>query len=185
MFVDTQVIEFIGVLAGVIAAIVAVLNLENHAFIKFISMMILCTATLALVWLVSRSILLHGAITDPGQILLQARRDAARDEAKREMQAQADAEQRRKDAEKAALADAQKAILGTWKSNFDGSMTFNSDGTVSTFIPSIYTYKLIDSTHLTITGLYGFGVENDYEVQLTGSDQYLKWYGFTWHHASP
>jgi hypothetical protein len=185
MFVDTQVIEFIGVLAGVIAAIVAVLNLENHAFIKFISMMVLCAATVALLWLASHSILLHGTVTDPGSILLQARRDAARDEAKREMQAQADAEQERKDLEKAALAEAQKAILGTWKSNFGGSMTFNSDGTISTFIPNIYTYKLIDSTHLTVTGLYGFGVENDYEVQLSGSDQYLKWYGFTWHRAAP
>ncbi len=184
MFVDTQVIEFIGVLAGVIAAIVAVLNLENHAFIKFISMTILCTATLALVWLVSRSILLHEAITDPSQILLQARRDAARDEARREMQAQADAEQRRKDTEAAALAEARKAILGAWKSTFGTDMTFNSDGTISTFIPNIYTYKFIDSTHLTITGLYGLGFDTDYEAQLTGSDQYIKWHSIVWRRAA-
>jgi hypothetical protein len=85
--------------------------------------------------------------------------------------------------EKNALQDAKKAILGTWTCSTGGKMTFNPDDTVSIpLLSKIYTYKFVDSTHLTITGLYGLAFSSDYDANLTGPDQYLRWHGVVCHH---
>jgi hypothetical protein len=195
MYLD--VVALVGLLCTVVGLIVAILKLTEYPRFRFVLLTVFIGITTAFVWTVT-----HGSYSTTPAIVIQQERvkalqQAARDEARREIEVQHENEEKEEEAriyeaarvealKNARLQEAQRAILGSWDGGWlTSKLTFNSDGTVSTFIPHSCTYHFLDANHVSITSLWGYGIPVTYEVQATGPDQYVRWHGVTWRRSSP
>jgi hypothetical protein len=187
MFSNTEIVEIIGVLATLVGAIAVVLELKTYPVIRFLSLLVICGSIVALVWISSHGLFFASTSLIIKDARVKAIQEEAREEARREIEAKNEADrkeeeervrqtEKQKTLEAEALRRAQKSILGTWKSSYGSAFTFNADGTVSSLGLNIYTYKFTDSSHVAITGFRGHGITNDFEVQLAGPDQYIRWH---------
>jgi len=186
MLSGADIVVIGSLLCTVIGALAAVLCIDKYPKIRRFLLLVICTSAGALIWVVARGSLLGDpalSIRELDAIQGNARKVVA-DEYRRDSEMkQQEAERKaylaalRTEEEKRALEEGRTAILGTWNCPGGGVMTFNTDSTVSNNLYShMYTYKFLDSKHIVVTGFYGLGFSSNYDVSLSGTDQYVAWH---------
>ncbi|MGC2698494.1 MAG: hypothetical protein WA738_22120 [Candidatus Angelobacter sp.] len=179
----TDIVSIVALVCSIVGTTVAILNLRKRPKVRVFLLFVLFISVVGILWIsvngLSAANLRHvKELTQKAREDARKAKEAQRKEEDEKIYGEALAEQN-------ALLEAKKTILGAWACSAGGKIIFNSGDTASNeLFSNVYTYRFMNSRELELTAGFGLGPTYTVEVNLSGSDQNLRWHGVVCHRPS-